>query len=130
MIHHPGSNKDRAEAATAPDRLSGDDGNDALLGGNAADTIEGGAGNDVMTGNGGADVFVFRADEATGFDIVADFNRADDAVRLVGFDAGFDPLARLSQTAEGTVLDLGDGDSVLFFGRLVAEFAADDFALA
>ena len=99
-----------------------------LLGGDAADTIEGGADDDTKTGNGGADVFVFSAAESTGDDVVTDFNLADDIVRLVGF-GGFDPLANLSQTAEGTLLDLGDGDGVLFTGRLVAEFTAGDFDL-
>ena len=83
-----------------------------------------------MTGNGGADVFVFRAAEATGDDVVTDFNRADDTVRLVGFDPGFNPLDNLDQGAQGTTLDLGDGDGVLFLGRLVAEFTAGDFVLA
>jgi serralysin len=118
-----------AGAATASDQLSGNAGDDVLLGGNAADTIEGGADDDTMGGNGGPDVFVFDAGESTGDDVITDFNRADDTVRLVGFGTGFDPLANLSQAADGTLLDLGDGDGVLFLGRLVAEFAADDFVL-
>jgi Ca2+-binding RTX toxin-like protein len=82
-----------------------------------------------MAGNGGADIFVFDAAEATGADTINDFNRAEDTVELVGFDPEFDPLANLEQTEAGTVLDLGDGDQVLFLGRTVAEFAADDFVL-
>jgi hypothetical protein len=50
-------------------------------------------------------------------------------VAPVGFGAGFDPLANLSQAADGTVLDLGADGQVLFFGRLVNEFAAEDFVL-
>ena len=82
-----------------------------------------------MTGNGGPDVFVFDAAESTGDDVITDFSRADDTIRLVGFDAGFDPLANLDQGTQGTTLDLGDGDGVLFLGRLVAEFTAGDFVL-
>lgn len=81
-----------------------------------------------MAGNGGADVSVFRAAQATDDDVVNDFGRADGAVRLVGFGGAFDAMASLDQTAKGTVLDRG-GDSVLFLGRLVADFAADDFVL-
>ncbi len=117
------------EAATAPDELSGDGGDDVLLGGNAADTIEGGADDDTMTGNDGADVFVFRAAEATGDDVITDFSTADDTVRLIGFGAGFEPLDSLDQTEQGAALDLGGGDEVLFLGRLVTEFTTGDFDL-
>jgi hypothetical protein len=48
---------------------------------------------------------------------------------LVGFDTSFDPLAALSATAQGAELDLGQGDSVLFLGRTVAEFSANDFQI-
>ena len=50
-------------------------------------------------------------------------------VVLFGYDEDFDPLANLSQTSQGAVLDLGDGDGVVFLGRLVAEFNADDFSI-
>jgi serralysin len=81
-----------------------------------------------MSGNDGADVFVFRAAESTGDDVITDFSPADDTVRLIGF-GGFDPLANLDQTEQGTVLDFGNGDEVLFLGRLANEFTAGDFDL-
>ena len=82
-----------------------------------------------MSGNGGADVFVFRAAEATGDDVITDFNLVDDTVRLVGF-AGFDPLGEpRPRRRKATLLDLGDGDQVVFLGRTVAEFTAGDFVL-
>lgn len=114
------------ESATASDRMFGDAGDDTVVGGNAADTIEGGRGDDTLTGNGGADNFIFR-DNRTGDDIITDFNPSEDVVQLVGFDASFDPLAELSETARGAELDLGQGDSVLFVDRTVAEFSANDF---
>jgi serralysin len=116
------------ESATASDRLFGDAGDDTVIGGNAADTIEGGRGDDFLTGNDGADVFIFR-DNRTGDDIVTDFDPSEDVVQLVGFDTSFDPLAALSATARGAELDLGQGDSVLFLGRTVAEFSANDFQI-
>jgi serralysin len=116
------------EDATASDRLFGDGGDDVVIGGNAADTIEGGRGNDSLTGNDGADVFVFR-DNQTGDDIVTDFDPSEDVVQLVGFDPSFDPLAALTAQSGGTELDLGGGNTVLFQGRTLAEFSANDFQL-
>ena len=115
-------------SATASDRLFGDAGDDTVIGGNAADTIEGGRGDDFMTGNAGADVFIFR-DNRTGDDTITDFDPSEDVVQLVGFDTSFDPLAALSATSRGAELDLGQGDSVLFVGRTVAEFSANDFQI-
>jgi serralysin len=116
------------ESATASDRLFGDAGDDTVIGGNAADTIEGGRGDDFLTGNDGADVFIFR-DDRTGDDTITDFDPSEDVVQLVGFDTSFDPLAALSATSRGAELDLGQGDSVLFVGRTVAEFSANDFQI-
>jgi serralysin len=116
------------ENATASDLLSGGGGDDTVIGGNAADTIEGGRGDDFLTGNDGADVFIFR-DNNTGEDVITDFDPSEDVVQLDGFDEDFDPLAALSATARGAELDLGGDDSVLFLGRTVAEFSADDFQI-
>jgi serralysin len=117
------------EAATASDKLFGGKGNDVVIGGNAADTIEGGQGDDFLTGNDGADVFVFR-DDQNGADTITDFDPSEDVAQLVGFEASFDPLAALSAQAAGTELDLGGGNSVLFQGRTLAEFSANDFQVA
>jgi hypothetical protein len=38
-------------------------------------------------------------------------------------------LDHLTQAAGGTQLDLGGGNSVLFFGKLANEFGAEDFRL-
>jgi serralysin len=119
-----------ASAATVPDDLSGGGGRDLIQGGDANDTIEGGAGADTLTGNRGADSFVVRADEATGRDVITDFERGADVVRLVGFAPGFDPLANLAAVAAGAALNLGDSNQVIFAGRLVGDFAADDFVIA
>ena len=119
-------------AVHASDVLFGDAGNDTIVGGNAADTIEGGADDDIMTGAGGADHFVFRAG-TPGDDTIVDFDTTADVVELVGFGADFDPLANLSQSTSGpagTVLDLAEAGQVLFLGKLVADFGAEDFILA
>jgi serralysin len=115
-------------ATHAPDTLFGEDGNDTIIGGNAADVISGGSDNDTLAGFGGADQFLFLADEP-GDDLIVDFDTTQDVVVLGGFEAGFDPLANLSATTSGTVLDLGDAGQVTFLGRLVNEFDAADFLL-
>jgi hypothetical protein len=61
-------------------------------------------------------------------------NSGAPAARPIGnfalrFTLGRHPLASLSATARGAELELGAGDSVLFLGRTVAEFSADDFQI-
>jgi Ca2+-binding RTX toxin-like protein len=130
---HGGAGDDRLVAfttaaanATAGDTLIGDAGKDTLIGGDAGDRLDGGEGSDVLTGNGGADVFVFHALGA-GDDRVTDFQGGVDQVELVGFGAGFDPLAHVHQTAEGVDLDLGAGGHVVLAGLTVAQLHASDF---
>jgi serralysin len=114
----------------APDLLFGGGGNDTIIGGNANDTIEGAAGDDNLAGFGGADRFFFR-ESAPGNDLVVDFDVTRDLVVLEGFDADFDPLENLSAAPSGATLDLGEGNQVVFLGRLPNEFdAADFFAVA
>ena len=115
--------------ANAPDFLYGDAGNDAVVGGNGADFIDGGTGNDVLAGFAGADQFAFLADQS-GVDIINDFEVGQDVAVLSGFADDFNPLDHLTQGVGGTELDLGGGNSVLFFGKLVNEFSAGDFQLS
>jgi Ca2+-binding RTX toxin-like protein len=138
------------ENATAGDLLLGDHGNeleiggnelviggnDVVIGGNAADTIEGGGGNDFLTGNDGADTFVFRGnlavDQGFGHATITDFDPSEDVVQLIIGLESFDPLAALRDTPQGAILEVGGGlggtnSSVLFLGRIAAEFGAEDF---
>jgi serralysin len=115
--------------ANAPDFLYGDAGNDAIVGGNGADFINGGTGNDVLAGSGGADQFAFLIYQS-GKDTINDFEIAQDVVVLAGFPEDFNPLDQLTQGASGAELDLGGGNSVVFFGKLVNEFGAGDFRLS
>jgi serralysin len=116
------------ENASASDTLFGDEGDDVVIGGNAADIIEGGPDDDILTGNDGPDFFIFE-DNQPGEDTITDFDPSEDVVALAGFDTSFDPLAALSATPGGTELDLGGDQNVLFLGRTVAEFSADDFQI-
>jgi Ca2+-binding RTX toxin-like protein len=117
-----------ATAATGADQLFGDAGNDVIIGGNASDRIEGGIGSDTLTGNGGADHFVFHALES-GQDTIPDFSANQDVIDLLGFGAHFDPLAHLSDSSVGAVLDLGHGNQILFEGVHAADLSASDFVL-
>ena len=116
------------EDATAGDRLFGGPGDDVVIGGNGADVIDGGRGKDFLTGNDGADIYIFR-NNGSGEDLVSDFDPSEDVAQLVGFEEGFDALAALSPQTHGTELDLGGGNRVLFVGRTLAEFSADDFLI-
>jgi Ca2+-binding RTX toxin-like protein len=118
------------EAATAPDFLSGDDGNDVILGGAGDDTIQGGTGNDTMSGDGGNNTFLFNLATATGKDLITDFNPAGDVVLLANVGLDFDPIAHLTDGPSGAVLDLGDGSTVTFLGHTASEFKEADFVLA
>jgi hypothetical protein len=76
-----------------------------MAGNDIVEAGEGGPGDDTLAGFGGADRFVFRAD-MPGEDTINDSDTAADAVELVGFATDFDPLANLSASAAGAVLDL------------------------
>lgn len=101
------------------DTCYGGDGADWVRGGQGDDIIDGGAGNDWMagdrgndtvTGGAGADKFYFFAGAA--IDRVTDFSSASgDRVQL---DPG--QAYTLSYTADGVVVDLGNGDQLILAG--------------
>jgi len=75
---------DALTGGAADDRLDGGAGNDRLTGGAGNDILRGGAGNDSLTGGSGSDTFLFEAplSVASNVDHIADFNVADDGIRL------------------------------------------------
>lgn len=73
--------------------LNGMDGNDVLKGGGVDDQLLGGTGNDilmgeqgndVLTGGAGGDIFVYAA-FGNGIDVITDFQRGEDKIRLLKF---------------------------------------------
>lgn len=82
---------DLLDGGRGNDVLDGSGGNDALDGGRGDDVLIGGAGTDRLTGGRGADTFVFTAGEggatAAEADTIVDYNRSDDGISLVGYDA-------------------------------------------
>ncbi|BDT79211.1 cadherin-like domain-containing protein [Polynucleobacter yangtzensis] len=93
-------------AQTGASTLTGGAGNDYLIGNTGVDTLSGGSGNDVlvggagadmMTGGSGADLFIVNTGDAsttisgnnangviTGYDVIKDFNTAEDTLNLQG----------------------------------------------
>lgn len=78
--------------SAAHNALYGMDGNDVLRGGNNGDILIGGAGsdilmgdrdNDTLTGGAGKDIFVYDAFSMDGVDVITDFQRGQDKIRLM-----------------------------------------------
>ncbi|WP_270935226.1 M10 family metallopeptidase [Falsiroseomonas oryzae] len=100
-------------------RLEGREGNDV---------IEGGAGADTLLGGFGADSFVLR--RGHGLDRIEDFTPGQDRLVLTGFGLTAEAaLARLAAAPGGMLLDLGNGDGVLFAGLAAGRLAASDLVL-
>ncbi|MGD1880474.1 MAG: family 16 glycosylhydrolase [Kiloniellaceae bacterium] len=99
-----------------------------ISGAAGSQTLDGSAGDDVLIGGAGADIFaVSRGD---GSDLILDF-AAEDSLRLTGFGfSSFDQIAaQLTQDGDDTVLDLGDGEILVFADTAVADLGAEQFAL-
>ncbi|MEL7487294.1 MAG: calcium-binding protein, partial [Pseudomonadota bacterium] len=123
---------DSLSGSAGGDLLDGRGGDDAIYAGAGEDTINGGAGDDFLSGGGDNDIFVFAP--GTDDDLIADFSSgagAGDVVDLSAFGTAFDSFAeildRMVEIGDDVVLDLGDGDTLTFANKTLADFAADDF---
>ena len=138
----------RLHGAGGDDIVLGRSGDDVLAGGNGNDTVQGGAGDDILNGNRGddtliggtgddfligstgADTFVFSAGD--GDDTIRDF-RANDVLDLSETSADFanveEVLASGTETADGLLIDLGEGDSLLLQGLQLTDLTSDNFIL-
>ncbi|MBI2770852.1 MAG: hypothetical protein HYX47_14600 [Burkholderiales bacterium] len=134
-----GAGKDRLEGGNGHDVLVGGDGDDMIWGDDGADWIQGDAGNDRLTGGagddflvggGGADILVGNAGADTFyFDAASGADRIDffwvshhDRIRIQsnvngsGILAAGDAYAATTDTADGALVDLGGGNTVLLLG--------------
>ncbi len=104
-----GPGNDDAGGGDGDDWLYGDDGNDFLAGGNGDDRLfggagddklNGGAGNDVLTGDAGADQFIIPDWTVGETDLLVDFTKGEDTIRVPWISGAFNAL---------TITDPGDG---------------------
>ena len=94
-----------------------------------SDVLEGGAGNDTLLGLDGVDTFRFAGD-ATGNDVVLDFDIGVDQIDLVGVTglSTFDDVsAAATQVGADTVIALPDGGSITLRNVVATELSAGDF---
>lgn len=110
-IHGLGGN-DTLKGFAGNDRLYGGDGDDLLYGAEGNDRLEGGAGDDTLSGGSGNDVFVFLP--GSGADKITDFQAGDAIVLTDYLSAGVKPVT--NWVGNGTLVDLGDGNSILIQG--------------
>ncbi|BBK36255.1 hypothetical protein STAQ_13330 [Allostella sp. ATCC 35155] len=132
---------DFATGSLGNDSVLGGVGNDFVYGGQGDDYVNGGAGDDylrgdlgddVLFGDDGRDLFAFAAN--SGRDTIEDFLRAEgDQIGIqidvngTGVDSFTDIKARFVPQADGTGIDLGNGNFVLVRNVTTSELAAQDF---
>lgn len=129
-VLYGGAGDDLVSGGDGADLLFGGAGNDQLLGGDGADTLYAGAGDDRISSGDGSDRIVFYA--GGGDDIVTDFSVEDDTLDLSAATTDFTDLASLqaasSNTADGLLIDLGGGDSVLLSGLALSDLSGASVA--
>ncbi|WP_374442953.1 calcium-binding protein [Stella sp.] len=113
------------------DTLFGGQGDDQVFGGDGGDWLSGDLGNDSLSGGSGGDRFVFRS--GGGADRVIDFASAQgDKLELeaglngTGVDSFSELQGRMTGSAQGTLIDLGGGNSLLIQGVQPAGLSAGD----
>jgi Ca2+-binding RTX toxin-like protein len=125
-----GAGNDEIFAGDGNDSILGGDGDDILFNGVGDDTVNGGAGDDTLfagpgddflTGGSGADTFAFF--DGSGDDIIADFDLVNDTLDLSGLTNPVD-LMTASDSANGLVIDLGDGNSITLDGITTADIGS------
>lgn len=135
-IVYGGAGNDTMGAGAGNDYLAGGTGHDIIYAGAGNDTVFGGAGNDtiyasagidIVTGGEGADVFVFAA----GNDTITDFSIAEDRINFT-FVAAITDFADLmathiSDSVDGALIEVGNGDTLLLTGVSIAALSDTDF---
>ena len=124
-----GLHNDKIFGGKGNDVLYGGHGNDTLSGGKWADTLYGGAGNDKLYGGNGEDIFVLTEDFRV--DRIKDFSAKDaEKVDVSGVEqlASFEDIVdMLTENKNGdAVVDLGDGNKIVFEGYSVDDFGEEE----
>jgi len=121
-----GDGSDFLDGGDGDDILKGGAGDDWLAGGAGDDMLDGGQGDDILFGGTGQDLFVFSG----GADVIMDFEDGDllQISKSVGGQAieSLDSLTDFAIDLDGsTLLDFGNGDSVLLNGVSYDSLAAE-----
>ncbi len=120
-----GSGNDTLEGDGGNDVLEGGKGNDRLDGGDNNDTLNGSLGDDFITGGTGSDLFVIQRD--SGNDTITDFTSGEDLIDIQKLGHISLSDLTLTDTSNGLLVDLGDGNSVILQGVLAADISGTDF---
>ncbi len=121
-----GNGHDMLHGSHGADELEGGNGRDILRGGNGDDKLEGGQGNDKLHGGHGEDVFVFHKGDDR--DHVTGFKADEDKIDLSSYDMSYDDIAHaIHREKGGTMIDLGDGDSMYLAGTMPGHIDEDNF---
>ncbi|MGB1235383.1 MAG: calcium-binding protein [Planktomarina sp.] len=97
-----GDDDDYAFGGSGNDFLGGGNGDDALFGGEGRDTINAGDGDDILNGGSGNDIYVFNSFTNGEIDTIADWNAAEDLIRLRKVEGRFSALEISTVTVDGT----------------------------
>ncbi len=98
-----------------------------MIGTRNGQVLDGLAGNDILVGGDGADVFQFGAN--SGFDVIADFDVAQDRIRLdtTTLLSWSKVKAAMTQDGADVILHFGPDNAVRIQNTTVASFSANDF---
>ncbi|APE45059.1 hypothetical protein BOO69_17800 [Sulfitobacter alexandrii] len=125
-----GEGNDRLLGGSGNDLMMGGEGNDSLYGNAGFDTLDGGAGDDILRGDFNGDTFVFADmhgnDTVVGFDAFSG-NEVLDFSGLSSINTIGEALAAASTVGGSTVIDTGNGNSILLLGVNISDLDASDF---
>jgi len=111
---------------------AGNELNNVITGGTGNDTIEGLGGNDKIDGGAGADTFLYES--GSGRDTITNFSSAEGdkinvatVVNGITYSTGADVLARVTDAADGALINLGGGNTIKLVGVHLADLHDTDF---
>jgi Ca2+-binding RTX toxin-like protein len=101
--------------------------NDMITASATGSLLDGGAGFDTLVGGNGQDTVLFGTGDRA--DLVRNFNVAADKIQLEGTSLTWfaDIAARIADTPNGAVLDLGNGDTLTLAGVTKGQLSASNF---
>lgn len=113
-------------APGAVHNLIGGDGDDSLIAGTDGALLDGGRGYNLLKGGTGTDRYVIHK-RAAGRDEVEQFEQSREVVDLIGFGSKAFTDLQLSQEGTAAVVDLGNGQTLRFADRGIAELQPSNF---